>query len=440
MTQTKTLVVLAGLALSAAAFAQSDNSRAYAAELVSDAGARVSLLDGGSGYDKQGFMIGSADGNNSMYVGGSAQIRYYANFRNSNGGANERFTGGFENNLTRLGVKGSVWNKDFTYNVRGEFNNTGGFSLENAFASYNYGNGFGVMVGQMKSPFLRESMIDNEYQLAVERSIAEGVFTAGYTQGIQLTYATDSFRMWAGFTDGIRTANSTFDGDDADYALNARAEFKAMGAGWERFNDFTSWKSAEDVGLLIGAGIAYQDGGSTGRSGTFLADPTDPTSITPFKSTAETEILGYTVDAQLEGQGWNAFASFAGSHVDSGSSKINNFGVVVQGGLFVTDQLELFARWDSTFWDNDLLDKDGKAISNSHFLTGGVNFYLSPESQAAKVSVDAIYAFETSQDGDTATDASFVGHESVLPTGNYGLLGEPKDGELAIRAQLQVVF
>jgi len=422
MTQTKTLVVLAGLALSTAAFAQSDNSRAYAAELVSDAGARVSLLDGGSGYDKQGFMIGSADGNNSMYVGGSAQIRYYADFRNSNGGANERYTGGFENNLTRLGVKGSVWNKDFTYNVRGQFNNTGGFSLENAFASYNYGNGFGISAGQMKSPFLRESMIDNEYQLATERSVTEGVFTAGYTQGLQFTYASDAFRMWAGFTDGVRTANTPFNGADADYALNARFEFKAMGAGWERFNDFTSWKSAEDTGLLIGAGINYQDGGSTGSGTT--------------GTTANAELLGYTIDAQFEGQGWNAFASFTGSRADSGGKKINNFGFVAQAGIFVTDQVELFGRWDSIFWDNDLVDGNGDSLKNSHFLTAGLNYYLSPESQAAKVTVDAIYAFETSIDGSGAGD----GHEAVLPTGNYGLLGEPKDGEIAIRAQLQVVF
>jgi hypothetical protein len=423
MTQTKTLVVLAGLALSTAAFAQSDNSRAYSAELVSDAGARVSLLDGGSGYDKQGFMIGSADGNNSMYVGGSAQIRYYADFRNSNGGANERYTGGFENNLTRLGVKGSVWNKDFTYNVRGEFNNTGSFSLENAFASYNYGNGFGITAGQFKNPFLRESMIDNEYQLAAERSVTEGVFSAGYSQGIQFTYASDAFRLWAGFTDGTNTANTAFTStSESDYALNARFEFKAMGAGWERFNDFTSWKSAEDTGLLIGAGVNYQDGGSTGAGTT--------------GTTASNEQLGYTIDAQLEGQGWNAFASFTGGHTDDGTTKLNNFGFVAQGGIFVTDQVELFGRWDSIFWDNDLVDGNGDSLKNSHFLTGGINYYLSQESQAAKVTIDAIYAFETSIDGSGAGD----GHESVLPTGNYGLLGEPKDGELALRAQLQVVF
>lgn len=423
MTQIKNLVVVAGLAIAASAFGQTaDSSRAYAAELVSDAGARVSLLDGGSGYDKGGFMIGSTDGNNTLYVVGSAQVRYYADFRDDNGGAIENFTHGFENRLTRLGVKGSVWDKAFTYQVRGEFGSDGAFNLETAFASYGWENGFGIMAGQFKHPLLRESMVDNEYQLAVERSVSESFFSAGYTQGLQFTYKGEAFRMWAGFTDGANSQNTRFDSaGEADYALNFRGEFKAMGDGFERFDDFTSWRDSEGTGILIGFGIHWQDTGETGGT-----------------SADNEQTLVYTGDAQFEGQGWNAFVSFTGVHADSDviTESTDDFGVVAQGGIFLADQVELFGRWDSIFWDSSRVDTAGDGLKDSHFATAGVNYYLSPSSHAAKVTADVIYAFESTSDPD---DGSAI---PTLPfgTSNYGLLGQPEDGEFAIRTQLQVVF
>jgi hypothetical protein len=447
MTQTKKLVVIAGAALSlgASAFAQSanqDNGRAYAAELVSDAGARVSLLDGGTGYNKNGFAIGSADGNNSLYVFGSAQIRYYADFRKQSDAdpTVKSFTHGFENRETRLGVKGSVWDKDFTYQIRGQFGNDGNFGLETAFAHYQWDNGFGIMAGQFKHPLFRESLVDNEYQLAVERSVTEGLFAGGYSQGVQFTYKSDQFRGWFGFTDGLNSANTSFNGGtnrafltdtgEADYAVNARVEFKAMGNSWERFDDFTSWKSAEDTGLLLGGAVHWQD---TGESGGTSSNP-------------KLQNLTYTLDAQFEGQGFNAFAAFLGTHQDtdvSGSEATDDFGIVAQGGVFVTDQVEVFARWDSTFFDNARNDSNGDKLKDAHFITFGANYYLSPESHAAKLSADLIWSLQKTPGLFQAGDATATPPVSAGPlngNSNYGILGQPKDGEVALRAQLQVVF
>jgi hypothetical protein len=449
MTQSNKLVVAAGFAMSLAASAfAADNNRAYAAELLSDAGARVSLLDGGSGYDKGGFMIGSADGQNSLYVFGSAQIRYYANFRDTatEEGENDEndFTHGFENRLTRLGVRGSVWDKNFTYQVRGEFNNGGDFGLETAFAHYRWENGFGVMAGQFKHPLFREAIVDNEYQLAVERSVTEGLFTGGgYTQGLQFTYESDAFRAWFGFTDGVSSSNTPFnsgttragftDGGEADYALNARGEFKVMGSNWERFNDFTSWKSAEDTGLIIGAAIHWQSSGDTGGTGGVDADGNEIPGLEAFY---------YTIDAQAEGQGWNAFAAFLGARQDSdaeNSDSTDNFGLVIQAGIFVTDQVELFGRWDGIFFDGS--GTDGDEIDDQHFITAGVNYYLSPESHAAKLTADVVYAVEQTAGlfAVADTDAGIPGGALAGGT-NYGLLGTTEDGEFAIRLQLQVVY
>lgn len=456
MSLNRMLMVFAGTALSigAPALAQSanqDNSRAYAAELVSDSATRSSLLAQSTGYDRGGFMIGSADGNSSLYIFGSAQIRYYADFRDSDDDAQavpgvppvENFTHGFENRLTRLGVRGTVWDKNLGYQVRGQFGNDQSFGLETGFVTYKWDNGFGILAGQFKSPLFRESMVDNEYQLAVERSVTSFLFGDSYTQGLQFTYASDAFRGWFGFTDGINSANTPFnsgvtrglitDRGEADYALNARVEFKAMGSGWERFDDFTSWKSSEDMGLLIGAAIWWQDTGETGGTTGVDANGDELPSL---------QNLLYTLDAQFEGQGWNLFGAFYGSHQDSDAegASTDNFGIVLQGGIFVTDQVELFARWDAVLFDDEILNSAGEEAEDQHFITAGVNYYLSPESHAAKLSADVIWALESTADLYAAGDPANGISAGPIQDTRFGLLGTSEENEFALRLQFQVVY
>ena len=437
MSQTNMLAVLAGAALSATALAQSsDANRAYAAELSADAGSRSSFrADGGAGYDAQGFNISSGDGANTLYIFGSAQIRYNMDFGDDgaddpNFPERDDFTGGFEVGLGRLGVHGNVWDKALTYQVRGDFGGNGDFSLETAFAQYAWDNGFALQFGQFKHPLLRESMIDNEYQLAVNRSIAEAVFGGGYVQGFQLKYAAEAFRVWAGFTDGIYTANTPYNSSqEADWAFNARAEFKAMGNNWERFDDFTSWRSAEDMGLIIGAAAHYQD--SSGDTGGVV----DTNSI-----------LDYTIDAQFEGKGFNVFAAFYGNMTDANAddgTDTDNYGAVIQAGVFLTDQVELFGRWDMIMWDSSITDGAGDEADDNHFITAGVNYYLSPESHAAKFTADVIYSLEgtallygAGPDVDNPSD----GAAPLYGNTTYGLLGQSDDGEFGVQLQFQVVW
>src|SRR3954466_11763537 len=92
MSQTKVLVFVAGAALSigAQALAQNanlDQSRAYGAELMADAGTRASLLQGGvaGGATYNGtFSIADSTGNNRLNIGGTEIFRYNASFRDSN--------------------------------------------------------------------------------------------------------------------------------------------------------------------------------------------------------------------------------------------------------------------------------------------------------------------------------------------------------------------
>ena len=420
MSQTRVLVLLAGAALSigAPALAQNaslDSGRAYAAELVNDSATRSSLLQGGgggAGHDSNGFSIGDGSGNNQLYLGGAVQFRYQHNFRDEDAaGENNDFTHGFSNNNVRFWTWGHVWSKDLTYKIQFHHDETDGWNLEDAWGQYAFENGLAVRWGQFKAPVFREESIDSEKQLGIDRSNANEYFTQGYSQAVALVYASDSFKLTGAFGDGANTANTDFNSDaEADYALTARVDFKIAGADWDRFNDFTSFRSQDDAGL-VGAAVHWQDGGETG-------------------GTNDTEFLAYTVDASWEGAGWNVFGAFMGASVEdnANATEEDRFGGVIQGGVFVSDQVELFGRWDGIFWDDDAADRD-----DNHFISAGVNYYISPESHAVKFTGQLTWALnETAFDDGTGTFVSGFSNNSIL--------GQAEDDEITLGFQMQVMF
>jgi len=103
MTNSKTLFLLAGAALSmGASAALADNTsvsrdevRAIVSEMMQDAETRSSLLQGGvtGGHDGK-FFLASSNGDFRLNVGGFTQFRYFANFRDDNSTDNE-FEPGF---------------------------------------------------------------------------------------------------------------------------------------------------------------------------------------------------------------------------------------------------------------------------------------------------------------------------------------------------------
>lgn len=415
MSRTNMIALLAGAAFGlsgAAALAQStglDESRAYQAEMLADAQGRTSLLQGGtSGYDGQFFMA-SADGNYRLNVGGQIQFQYVWNNRDDDGADDEENTIGFRNRRVRLNFGGNLFNPDFTYYIQGGFSDVGeegSFALLDAFGKYEFENGWMLRFGQFKLPLMREELVSSKYQLTVDRSIFNSVFGQGRSQGLEIGTETDAFRFAASFSDGLGTANTDFtSGFEADYALTARAEWKFAGQ-WEQFDDFTSWTNSDYAGMIGGA-IHWQDGGETA-------------------GTSETEVFQYTIDASVEGNGWNLFGAFAGRHADmdtaGGDDEADVFGFLVQGGIFVAPQTELFARYDIVIPDDDT---DGDNFST---ITAGVNYYFIERSHAAKFTADFSYFIDEQ-------DNAFV-----APNSAAGLLPSDDDGQWAIRLQMQVLF
>ncbi|MBX3315517.1 MAG: hypothetical protein KF902_01490 [Phycisphaeraceae bacterium] len=425
MKKTTALFLVAGLATIASAQDPTlDQSRAELANMKADAANRTSLLAAGAdaGHDGKGFYM--ADGDNfRLNVGGQVQFRYNMNFRDRDSAPdqNDEFTHGFQTRRTKLEFTGNVLNPNLHFMVVGAFNagdkttevgeesfssGGGNFVLEDAWVAYDFNENLTMSWGQFKVPFNREEMVSSKYQLAADRSTMNETFNADRTQGLALEWHNDNFRIIGAFTDGYRAANSDFTSSaEADYALTARIEYNTVGS-WSRFKDFTSWRSAENVGLLFGGAVHWQDGGETG-------------------GTIDSELFGLTADVSVEGKGWNLFGAVIWTNTEpASSSDRDDWGFVVQGGVFVTNKDELFARWDMLFPDSDAAGDDDFTT-----LTFGWNHYFVEESHAAKLTVDVLWYLDRTDETDI-----------VSPSTGYNLLPSSDDDQWGIRAQFQLLF
>lgn len=433
MSHTKSLVMLAGAALTmggaaiaeqAAWSANVDEVRALVAEMMSDAQTRSSLLQSGStaGHDGK-FFLASPDGNFRMNISGQMQFRYYATFLDDDTPGADDFDPGFENRRTKLTFAGNIFDPNMFYEVTGAFSrNDGDFGLENAFFGYDWDNGFSARAGQFKLPFLREELVSSKYQLAVDRSVVNEEFNQDFSQGIELSYKKDWFGGYFSFSDGFGSRNTNFQADPADIALTARAEI-LMAGDWSQFKDFTSQRGSEFAAML-GAAVHYE-----------MAPDVDGNPRPWF--------LPYTVDISVEGDGWNVFGAFVGQHSDNdlpGAAGVDadDFGFVVQGGFYFTDDMELFARYD-------LLIPDGDRVNDDSFntITAGVNYYI--HGHAAKLTVDVAYYIDET----TASDLGLIGAVSSNTATNgpntggntgIGMLASGEEGQFTIRAQFQLLF
>ena len=423
MNRTRMLALLAGAAMGAGvASAQTANNAALERELLADAGARASFQAGGTAGHDGAFFVASADGNNRLEVGGYTQFRYTISSRDTSGN-DEDFTSGFDLPYAALTFGGNVINQNLTFFMRGYFDGqgqSGNFQLADAYGTYTFDNNLTVTWGQFVVPVIRERMVDDTKQLAAGRSVMTSTFSPEYTQGVALSYANDNFKILGAIDDGANTANTAiYSTAEADFAVTGRAEFKWAG-DWDQFKDFTSWQGTEGYAGMFGLAGHYQTTGNTGNTTTFTN--TAVNSVDTFL---------YSADVSIEGNGWNAYGAFVGRSVDpDGASSTDEFGALVQGGFFLTEQDELFARWDAIFTDSSV---NTSGDDDYHTLTFGVNHYFVAGSHAAKFTGQVQWAL--SDQAGASTVSGFT-----TPNNMTGVLPTSQDNQFNIVAQMQLVF
>ena len=389
---------------------RADEIRGLVQDVLADADTRESfLMQRGGGYD-DGFVLGT--GNFSLKINGQMQIRYIWNDADGAGSfGSDDHRWGFENTRTKLMFSGNVINSQWGYYLEGNFGRDGGeFDLGDAWISYDYGNGLSMTVGRYKDPLLREEMVHSSNQLAVERSMVGEFFTNDRVQGLMVYYDADAFRAWGSVSNGpTGDGAGAFSDEDTEIAFTARVEGLISG-NWDQFDDFTSPQN-DEMGILLGGAFSY----AKGESGT---DPGFP----------ELELTSLTVDISAELGGMNFFAALMYREIDLGGlAGLDQTGIVVHGGYYVTEDWEIFGRYE---W----ADHDVSTLDDISVVTLGATYYMASGLGGVKWTTDVGVGFD-----------SVPAFAAVGTFGDQDITGfradDPgEDGQVVFRSQLQLTF
>ncbi len=381
--------------------------RGIVTDVRADADTRSSLQGSGAGAGYNGgFFMSSADGNYSMKLNVLEQVRWTFNNRND-AGTGEDQTWGFENKRTRLTFGGNMVDSTWSYKVAYYFAysndvefDADGAVLADAFVSKDMGGGLSFTVGQFKLPFSGEYGTDAGNLQFNDYSTISNAFADGYGQGLMLSYSADAFRAAVAYVNALSQVDADWGaGSPSDeFALTGRAEFKLSGT-WDQFNNAMSFRG-EEMGVLIGAGVNWADSNTAGDG----------------------DVFGATVDVTVDFGGANVMgALYWDNNDDAPGGAENPYGFTLQGGVFVSDDVELVARYEYGDLDTNLDSNDFST------LTFGANWYMAQNT--AKLGVNFGYAF----DG--------IGIWEFPASGNNWLAdGAGEDGQWMLQAQMSFSF
>ncbi len=380
-------------------------------DVLGDADARTTLKDTDltGGWD-DGFFLQSPDGNFRLEVSGQLQVRYVWNRRRrSNGTLDTR--DGFAVRRAKIKIDGHLISPDLGYTIGMAQSPARGFVLQSFNVRYRVTDELMVLVGRARPPLLREEQVSSKRQLAMERSLVSKAFSQTRTVGVMLRYRDDLFRVSAGVMDAsVGNVDPSAPVDELigelapgdRWRASARAEVLLRGR-WKEIDDFTSFPGdTPTVALGTGVMLQWED-------------------LLPIAGVVRnnTNLLRWTADITVEFGGANIFAYVIGTTVDEKSKPIlHQFGAVVQAGIFVTDEWELFGRYEAGETDGV-----GEELS---VLTVGANHYFSEHE--LKWTMDVGYGFNPVDSFWSSRRAAWLKDDA----------GEA--GQLVVRMQMQMLF
>lgn len=442
--------------------------RAIVTDVLADADTRTSMQSSGAtaGWNKDqgGFFLASPSGDFKLNIKGQIQFRWAFNDRDTDtaGTAAKTDIWGFENRRTKLTFTGFVVDPSWTYEVKPVFNrapaslttgdqafSSGNIvgSVEDIWVQKDFGQGTLLKMGQFKAPFLREELVSSSSQLAVERSLVNDVYSTKFSQGVQLEHTDGSLRGQLFYGDGMR-ANATsitssatsnaggfsggyttgFNSNPTNWAFAGRIEWLGQGQ-WKQFRDLTSFRG-EEAGWLVGFGAMGQS--------------IRPANEGPVSASTTDSMWGVTADFTYDFGGANLFAYGVYRHVQLAgevatrgggtSDEMDQFGAVVQGGVFVSDEVELYARYEWGNTDTDKFRTGGGGVAERELdsiATVGMNWYIGGNKDL-KWTNDFGYAF------DPVGDFNSSGADWLSDVNNDA--NRTNDGQWVLRSQIQLLF
>lgn len=389
--------------------------RALVVDVVSDAERRTSFQEADQISSwKEGFRIGSPDGSFMLEAGGQLQIRYVLN-RVEN--ADPEYLNGFENRRTRLNLRGHVVDPRWTYRIRTNFFvGNGRANVDEAWIARDLGDGWEFKVGQFKPPFLREQLVPDSRLLAAERSVVSLNFDQLRSQGMQLSWTGESDRLAAWTGDGLpgpafgaaraNGFNTAWTESNAWYSVVARGEHRFAGS-WEQLDDFNSPRGSDFAAMVGLAGLVQR-----ARDSAIGVNDAMVTSV--------------TADLTLAFSGASLFASGVWAHETvPGGPSANPWGVTVQGGVFVLDDVELFGLYEYLLYDPTRRTGSTEGGRYNGITVGG-NWFLNP---ATKLTLDWSMNFSSLSYG-----------SQIVALAGMRVDSPDESGQWALRAQMQLLF
>ena len=328
---------------------RADEVRALVADVLSDASSRTAWSASGDrmGWD-DGFVLRSADDAFLVRINMLGQGRFsFSNNTQPTGSQppaavpdsgtnrNDQNVWGFEVRRAQLYFSGHVTDPSVEYmfgmaqdsQTDPYYLQQRGVGLVYAYVRKRFGESLSVTVGRQNAPFTLESTLFNAGLTQMgEYSIFEYRTGLGQQTGACLEWRDDAVRWQGGWFDDVVPIpgnlaqwNSLF---NAGVAVCSRLEWKPAGT-WAQFSKESSFRG-EELGIVLGGGVSW----ATGRNINSLIG----VDVSQFAATA---------DARASFGGANAIAQLYWN--DDGQDGTDQWGMNLQGGAFLADDVEAFA-------------------------------------------------------------------------------------------------
>ena len=359
--------------------------------------------------DESKFVTRSSDGRFELGIDGLFTGRWEVNHRKDDGTGSSNTDQGWEIVGARINFKGYLF-EDYGYWVRlaaDEFGTNPSFDA--IIGYYTFDQGTTLAAGQIPSILNRENAMPQDKLLSLESTSTNYVFDPFGYKGVLVAHHTPRLIFRGMLNDGYRSVqNSAFAEESAEWAFAGQVSGMAVGDedDWSRYNNFTS-RPGEDFSWMLNAAFHVQDGKGN------ASDPND---------TGSDDVFLLMVESSMEGDGWNFYASGYYRDTDgpsTGGASYKDYGYVLQGGAWIADHFEWYARYDQVIPDND------RPVENEDFRTvsTGINWYPMPHTDNIRFGVEGIWMLDAEADS------------IVQPNTFTSVQASPEGDQWVIRAQ-----
>jgi hypothetical protein len=361
-----------------------------------------------AGYDKNalnGFFIQSEDEQFRLEFGLYTQARYTMNWRSDAPPEEDNFTRNASMNRTRLFFTGK-YTDALDYHFRVNINDAADFDLIVAYLQWNFQPGWSLRVGEQYLALSREDWMFAQDVLGPEFSNNDFQFALGSSIGAQVHYSSERDRFWAALSNGRFGGKETFGAFDfGDIAFTGRYERQLTGDDWSVWDDLVGRRGRAD-GILLGLAGGYQLNKKT----------SDMFTDQGFQAIADLSFNGDGYQILLAG------TLQVGELADTSDWRYQG-GILAQGGLFLTNELQLYGRYELISPGDSVSDLD-----NFNSIAAGVNFFPFQRTNRWKFTAEIQYLFEA------------LNNTIVLPDSSLGWLASDDSGQTNIRLQAQFGF